>query len=66
MKAIGKLKAKKTVTCTVCCGKLNRSVSVNIYENTEAEKQEASKKLIEKANAPYTCRICKSILKEVC
>ena len=61
MKAIGQLKTKKTVYCTICSSSLSRNLAINVYENTPEAIDLAKLKLTEKANKPYTCRICKSI-----
>lgn len=63
--AIGQLKTKKTVYCSVCSQSLNRNVSVLIFNNTPEEISKAKIELDIKANAEYTCKICKSILKDV-
>ena len=63
MNAIGQLKAKKTVYCTICNDSLNRNLVVNIFQNTPEAIEKSKSELTIKANKPYTCRICKSILK---
>ena len=63
MKAIGQLKTKATAHCTICSSSLSRNLIVNVYENTPEAISAAKSELVLKANKPYTCRICKSILK---
>lgn len=65
MKAIGQLKTKATAHCTICCSSLSRNLVVNVYENTPEAIGLAKLQLTEKANKPYTCRICKSIEKSI-
>ena len=61
---IGQLKSKATVYCTLCACSQKRSLKANIYENTPEKIQEAKEELKAKASKKYTCRICKSILKD--
>ena len=62
---IGQLKSKITVHCTICGCSSNRSLKANVYENTPAKIEEAKSELKVKAEKEYTCRICKSIVKEL-
>lgn len=62
---IGQLKAKKTVYCTVCSSSLLRKVSVNIYHNTPEYIAAGKVEISNKLSLDYTCKICKSILKQV-
>lgn len=62
--AIGQLKSKKTVYCTICSQSLTRKATVLIYSQEEVEK--AKKELSLKLNKEYTCKICSSIAKSVC
>jgi hypothetical protein len=62
---IGQLKSKVTVYCTVCGQSHRRSLKVDVYENTPEEIEKAKVQLTAKANKDYTCRICKSIIKDV-
>jgi len=64
-KAIGQLKSKKTVYCSVCGQSLTRKTSVLVYENNPTAIEKAKLELSKKSNEKYTCRICKSILKSV-
>lgn len=61
--AIGQLKVKKTVYCTLCGCSNTRNIAENIFANTTEEIEKAKKQLTLKANKEYTCNICKSILK---
>lgn len=63
MNAIGQFKAKKTVYCTICSDSLSRNLVVNVFQNTHEAIEKAKIELTVKSNKPYTCRICKSILK---
>ena len=63
MQAIGQLKSKKTVYCTICNDSLKRNLVVNIFQNTPEAIEAGKSELVLKANKPYTCKICKSILK---
>ena len=60
---IGKLKTKVFVYCEICGCKHIRSITENIYENTEVDKERAVKLIKKKAAKKYTCSICKSIVK---
>jgi hypothetical protein len=62
---IGQLKGKVTVYCSFCGGSHRRSLKVNIYENTQEAIEKAKSELTEKGNKKYTCRVCKSILKDI-
>lgn len=62
-KTIGKLKTKVFVYCEICGCKHTRNIIENVYEDTEAEKERAIKIIKTKAAKPYTCSICKSIVK---
>ena len=61
MKAIGQLKSKVTLNCEICGCKTKRTVTANIFENTDMDKERAKNEIILKAKKKYTCRICKSI-----
>lgn len=61
MKSIGILKSKITLNCEICGCKSKRTLIVNIFENTEAEKIKAKNEIIFRSKKKYTCRICKSI-----
>ena len=63
MKAIGQLKTKATAQCTICYSSISRNLVANVFENTPEAINLAKSELTIKANKPYTCRICKSILK---
>jgi len=62
---IGQIKSKVTVYCSVCGQKHTRILKSDIFENTEAEIEKVKTDLTEKAEKEYTCRICKTIIKEV-
>lgn len=62
---IGKLKNKTTVHCTICNSSYKRTSNINIYSKDSCEIQKAKSKLTQKANATYTCRICKTIKSEI-
>jgi hypothetical protein len=61
--AIGQLKAKKTVNCTVCTMSLTRNMKIYVYENSPEAIEKAKKELTLKLNKDYTCKVCASILK---
>ncbi|MFA5432898.1 MAG: hypothetical protein WC319_08510 [Candidatus Paceibacterota bacterium] len=63
--AIGQLKSKVTVYCTVCGQSNRRNLNVNVYENTPEKIEKASAEIAAKAKKEYTCRICKTIIKDV-
>lgn len=63
--AIGQLKSKVTVYCTVCGDSHRRSLKANVYENTPEGIEKAKAELTVKAKKEYTCRICKTIIKDV-
>lgn len=58
---IGQLKTKKTVYCDICGCKHIRNLKIDIYENTPQEIEKAKIKLSSRANAKYTCKVCKYI-----
>ena len=60
--AIGILKTKVTKRCTCCTMPYTATISIKVYENTAEAKDAAKKEITAKAAAPYTCRVCKSIL----
>lgn len=57
----GQLKTKADVYCEICGCKHTRRLSVFVYNKDEAIQQKAE--LLKKANAKYTCKVCKSIVK---
>ena len=63
--AIGQLKSKVTVYCTVCGDSHRRNLKVNVYENTPEAIEKAKAELTAKAKKEYTCRICKTITKDL-
>ena len=63
--AIGAIKLNNKVYCTICNGSIKRDVSVLIYSNDVAEIEAAKVEAKTKFSKPYTCRICKSILKSI-
>ncbi len=63
--AIGQLKGKVTVYCSLCGDSHRRSLKVDIYENTPEAIEKAKAELTAKGNKEYTCRVCKNILKDV-
>ena len=63
--AIGQLKTKVTKYCTVCGCSTKRNLIVLVYENTPEKIEEAKQEIKDKANQKYTCRICKSIEKDL-
>lgn len=62
---IGELKTTKKVYCTICSSSITRNLKINVFQNTPEAIQEAKISLAKKANAKYTCKVCKSILKDV-
>jgi len=63
--AIGQLKAKVTKHCSICGCSTRRNLTADVYENTPAEIERAKEEIKEKAAKNYTCRICKSIEKDL-
>ena len=61
----GKLRTKTTVYCEICGCNCRRVSSVNIYSSDQREIDNAKKTLTKKAHAKYTCRICKTIIKDL-
>lgn len=61
MKPIGILKTKSTVHCEVCGSDYTRNLKGFIYENTEKEIEHVKNDLLNRANAKYVCKVCKSI-----
>lgn len=64
MNAIGKLIIKKTVYCEICGAEYKRKMEAKVFNNTSEELKEVRLKLTKRAEAKYTCRICKSIVKD--
>jgi hypothetical protein len=64
-KAIGQLKAKSTAYCTICGCSNHRTITANVYQNTPEEVEKAKAEIKEKASKKYTCKICKSIEKDL-
>lgn len=62
---IGQLKSKTTICCTICGFSHKRNFKINVYENTPEAIEKAKAKLTKKATKEYTCRICKTITKEL-
>lgn len=62
---IGQLKSKVTKYCTVCGCPTRRSLVVFVYENTTEKIDAAKQEIKDKAAQKYTCRICKSIEKDL-
>ena len=63
--AIGKVKLKVTKHCTICGCSTRRSLNADVYENTPTEIERAKQEIKEKAAKKYTCRICKSIERDL-
>ena len=63
--AIGQVKAKSTAYCTLCGCVNRRTITANVYESTPEATERAKLEIKEKAAKVYTCRICKSIEKQV-
>ena len=61
-KAIGQLKSKVKVYCTICGCSHTRNLTVNIFNNNAEEIATAKLQILENSKKDYTCRICKSIL----
>lgn len=59
---IGMMKTKIAVYCEVCGQKHVRNIQVGLVANTDEAKETAKQECIRRAQKPYTCRICKSIL----
>jgi len=62
---IGQIKTSKTVYCEVCGCSHKRNVKAFVYENTTESINKAKVELTSKINKEYTCRICKSITREL-
>ena len=63
--AIGQLKSKVTVYCTICGQSHGRNLNANVYENTPEGIAEAKAGIAIKAKKEYTCRTCKTIIKDL-
>ena len=64
-KAIGQLKSKVTKQCTICGCSTRRNLTADVFENTPTEIERAKQEIKEKAAKKYTCRICKSIERDL-
>ena len=62
---IGQIKSKVTVNCDICGCSAKRNLKVFVYEKTPIAIQEAKEEIKAKAQKKYTCRICKSIQKDI-
>lgn len=62
---IGALRGKVTVNCTICGCSRKRKIEAFVYENTAEGKAEATKEYRDKSSKEYTCRVCKSIKREL-
>jgi len=62
---IGQLKSKVTVYCETCGCSSKRNLKEFVYENTPKNIKEAKDKLKVKSEKKYSCRICKSIKKDL-
>lgn len=62
---IGQLKSKATVYCTVCGESHTRNLKAYVYENTPEVIEKAKAEITAKAKKKYTCRICKTITKDL-
>lgn len=65
VRPIGQLKSKVTVYCTVCGQSHTRNLKANVYENTPEAIEKVKAELTAKAKKEYTCRICKTITKDL-
>jgi len=63
--AIGQLKTKSIAYCTICSCTNNRTITADIYANTLEQIEKAKAEIKEKVAKKYTCRICKSIEKDL-
>jgi len=63
--AIGQLKSRVTKHCTTCGCSTKRSLTAKVYENTPTDKERAKQEIKDKAAKKYTCRICKSIERDL-
>jgi len=63
--AIGQLKSKVTKHCTICGCSTKRNLTADVYENTPTEIDRAKQEIKDKAAKKYTCRICKSIERDL-
>jgi type IV pilus biogenesis protein CpaD/CtpE len=63
--AIGQLKTKVTKHCTICGCSTKRNLTAQVYENNPTEIERAKQEIKEKADKKYTCRICKSIERDL-
>ena len=64
-KPIGQLKTETMAYCTICNVSRKRKISANVYENIPAEIEKAKQEIKEKSAKKYTCRICKSIERDI-
>ena len=64
-KAIGKITTKKNLYCSICGCTHKRTVSVKIFSNTDEEIERAKQEATKRIRKEYTCRICKTIIKDV-
>jgi len=62
---LGQLKSKVTKHCTVCGCSTRRNITEYVYSKSPEAIQEAKNKIQAKANKEYTCRVCKSIKKDL-
>ena len=65
MHAIGKIQTKCTKCCTICMSSVKQTIAVKITEKTDEQINAAKAEISRRAKKPYTCRICKSIVKAV-
>jgi len=61
---IGELSINKVKFCSICGIKYSHKYSIIVYDGDIGAKY-AQEKLIKKTEKPYTCKICKSIKKEM-
>ena len=63
--AIGQLKTKVTKHCTTCGCSTRRNLTADVYENNPTEIERAKQEIKDKAAKKYTCRICRSIERDL-
>lgn len=63
--AIGLLKSKKKVTCTICTDSITRVMTEKVFSKNDSEVSRAKESLTKRLNKPYTCKVCKDIVKGI-
>lgn len=61
---VGVLKGKASINCSICSDTYIRRSKVNIYTGSNEEIEQAKQILSDRMNKKYTCKVCKSIIKD--